>query len=163
MRTTYLLPCECGENTPITSVQSGETVQCASCGANLTVPTLREMKQLEIANPTRRRRRDKRWGARKICMMVGFYLAAGSLIVLAILWLTRPEPLDFSTFSPLQSWQTWMDLRQGLQGQISWYTYQLIAAQRQFRLAMYACLATAVVGLGMSFTAFLMRKHRTKV
>ncbi|MGM0486903.1 MAG: hypothetical protein ACQESR_09115 [Planctomycetota bacterium] len=163
MRTTYLLPCECGESVHITSVQSGETVQCSSCGANLTAPPLRAMKQLEVANPSRRRRRDKRWGARKICMMVGLYLAAGALIVLAILWARRPQPPDFSTLSPLESWQLWMDLRQGLQGQISWYTYHLIEAKRQFRLATYACVATAVVGIGMSLTAFLMRKQRAKV
>ncbi|MFW6169457.1 MAG: hypothetical protein ACODAD_03130 [Planctomycetota bacterium] len=163
MRTTYLLPCECGHGVHVTSVQSGETVQCSGCGAHLTAPPLREMRQLEVVNPSRRRRRDKRWGARKICMMLGFYLAAGALIVLAILWARRPEPPDFSTLSPLESWQIWMDLRQGLQGRISWHTYHLIAAQRHFRLAAYACGGTAVIGIGMALTAFLMRKPRARV
>lgn len=163
MRTTYLLPCECGEKARITSVQAGETVQCPGCGGKLTAPPFREIKQLEVADSSRRRRRHKHWDARKICITVGLYLAAGSLIVLAILWAGRPEPPDFSNLSPFESWRLWMDLRQGLQRRISVYTYQLIEAKRQFRLATYACVGTAMLGLAMSLIAFLMRKKRADV
>jgi hypothetical protein len=52
----YLLPCEaCGKKTAVSSAQAGDVMRC-TCGAELTVPTLRQLKQLEIVEsnaPTR--------------------------------------------------------------------------------------------------------------
>ena len=163
MRTTYLLPCECGENIRVTSVQAGETVQCSSCGAELTAPPFREMQNLELADPKKRRRREKGWDRRKICMMVGLYLTAGALIILAIVWARRPQSVDFSAFSPFESWQAWMELRQGLQRRVSWFTYYMVESRKQLRLTTYVCVGTALFGIALSLSAFIMRKKRARI
>lgn len=42
---TYLLTCECGLDMPVQVVQAGDQLTC-SCGAHITVPNLRDVKQL---------------------------------------------------------------------------------------------------------------------
>jgi hypothetical protein len=164
MRVTYLLPCKCGATARVTSVQAGEKVKCPACGAETTAPGLRDLERLQAAEkPHRRRRRDRRWGTRKICILLGLYMAAGSLAALAIIWSRQPELPDTSTLTPLESWHAWMALRQGLNRQLSWGTYELIQLQKNLRLAAYFFVTTAVLGLGISLTAFLMRKRRTSV
>ncbi len=44
----YLLSCSCGQQTPVSVSQAGETVRCV-CGAQLEVPTLRRLKELPPA------------------------------------------------------------------------------------------------------------------
>jgi hypothetical protein len=160
VRVTYLLPCACGAQIRVTSVQAGESVQCPSCGTSVTAPPWREMAELKTADETPPRRRRSRWGAREIWIMVGLYLAAGSLIVIAVQWARCPQDPDPSGMSPLQSWQTWMAVRQGLGRRVSWMTFAIIEARRNLWLTTYACTATALLGLGISLFAFLRRRRR---
>jgi hypothetical protein len=44
----YLLPCTCGQKTPVSVAQAGGHVMCV-CGEKLAVPTLRGLRQLELA------------------------------------------------------------------------------------------------------------------
>jgi hypothetical protein len=44
----YLLPCKCGQSVEIEPSQAGQTVAC-SCGENLTVPTMMQVKALSLA------------------------------------------------------------------------------------------------------------------
>jgi hypothetical protein len=46
---TYLLTCECGLDTPVQVAQAGDQLTC-SCGAHITVPNLRDVKQLPLAD-----------------------------------------------------------------------------------------------------------------
>jgi hypothetical protein len=46
---TYLLTCECGLDIPVQIVQAGDQLTC-SCGAHITVPNLRDVKQLPLAD-----------------------------------------------------------------------------------------------------------------
>lgn len=48
MNTSYLLPCTCGRNVNINVRQAGGTITC-TCGAQLDVPALRQMRDLEEA------------------------------------------------------------------------------------------------------------------
>jgi hypothetical protein len=48
MSQQYLLPCSCGQNTPVSPAQAGGQVTCV-CGKSLPVPTLRGLRELEIA------------------------------------------------------------------------------------------------------------------
>jgi hypothetical protein len=41
----YLLPCDCGAKTPVSTAHAGNTVSCV-CGADLHVPTLRGLRDL---------------------------------------------------------------------------------------------------------------------
>jgi hypothetical protein len=64
MSAQYLLPCSCGQKVRVEPAQAGGQVACA-CGANLNVPTLRGLKQLEIAPPDEaavRRSAGRQWG-----------------------------------------------------------------------------------------------------
>ena len=45
MPAQYLLPCECGNTTPIDTSQAGSSVVCA-CGRKLEVPSLRAIREL---------------------------------------------------------------------------------------------------------------------
>jgi len=45
MAAQYLLPCECGNTTPIDTSQAGDTVVC-QCGQRLEVPSLRAIREL---------------------------------------------------------------------------------------------------------------------
>ena len=44
----YLLPCSCGQKVPVLPSQAGGQVSC-SCGKSLAIPTLRGIRQLEVA------------------------------------------------------------------------------------------------------------------
>ena len=46
---TYLLTCECGLDMPVQVAQAGDQLTC-SCGAGITVPNLRDVKQLPLAD-----------------------------------------------------------------------------------------------------------------
>jgi hypothetical protein len=48
MSQQYLLPCSCGHKTPVSVAQAGGQVACV-CGNSLPVPTLRGLRELEIA------------------------------------------------------------------------------------------------------------------
>src|SRR5436309_2466055 len=56
----YLLPCSCGQKTRITGAQAGAQVTCI-CGKNLSVPTLRGIRQLEIAPSEKTARPAATW------------------------------------------------------------------------------------------------------
>ena len=46
---TYLLPCtSCEQSIPVEAVQAGDVVSC-DCGAEVAVPTLREIRRLRVA------------------------------------------------------------------------------------------------------------------
>jgi len=160
MRATYLLPCQCGARQRVISAQAGETIHCTQCQTVLQVPALRELGRLEPADPPRPAR-CARWSSRKLWMLLGVYAAAAALLALLILWINRPQPPDPSQLSPLDSWKMWMALRQGLNRQVSSYTYELIEAQRNHRLYVYLSCGFVVAGLAISLVAFLARRRRT--
>lgn len=48
MSQQYLIPCSCGQKVRVDAAQAGGHTSCA-CGQRLSVPTLRGLKQLEVA------------------------------------------------------------------------------------------------------------------
>ncbi len=74
----YLLPCSCGQKVPVSVRHAGQMVRCA-CGAELEVPTLRGLRELESAAGTTPARRV--WGDRQ---RVVFALAVASLVAFAV-------------------------------------------------------------------------------
>jgi hypothetical protein len=60
MSQQHLLPCTCGHKTRISAAQAGAQVTCV-CGQNLSVPTLRGIRQLEIAPPEAATKRSATW------------------------------------------------------------------------------------------------------
>jgi len=83
----YLLPCKCGTKTPVSTARAGEVIRCA-CGAELQVPSMRGLRELEPADPTART--PFAWNDRH---RVAFLLIMGAVACTAVagyLWLTLP-------------------------------------------------------------------------
>jgi hypothetical protein len=93
-------------------------------------------------------------------MLVGGITTAASIAILCFLWATWPEPPDPSQMSLTESWWAWMDLREGLDGRLSWYTARYIEAVRLRRVHVYMTLFGAGVGLVTTLAAFVMRKSK---
>jgi len=60
MSQQFLLTCSCGQKARITAAQAGAQVKCV-CGNSLSVPTLRGIRQLEIAPPEAAAKRSAAW------------------------------------------------------------------------------------------------------
>src|SRR5688572_16997649 len=61
MSDQYLLPCSCGQTVRVGRAQAGQGVACA-CGKQLTVPTLRGLRELEPAAPEGSAPGQAAWG-----------------------------------------------------------------------------------------------------
>jgi hypothetical protein len=59
-----------------------------------------------------------------------------------------------------ESWSSWMDLREGLDGRLSWYTTQYIEVVRLRRIHVNMTLAGATSGLILTLAAFTIRPSR---
>jgi hypothetical protein len=53
MTEAFLLPCACGQKVRVGKAQAGQAVAC-TCGKSLSVPTLRALRELEVAPPDER-------------------------------------------------------------------------------------------------------------
>jgi hypothetical protein len=98
MKTTYLLPCSCGEKTQVDASESGRTVHCR-CGASLVVPTLRGLARLEKVEVEEPTSVTRAWGG------VQRGIAIGALITLvglgmSIYWTFKPAPTPQDVFTP---------------------------------------------------------------
>lgn len=115
--TAYLLPCVCGKSVQVDVRQAGGEVQC-TCGTRLDVPTLRELRHLELA-PTADVQHKPAWGQRQ------GILAASLIIAVLILgwsaWVWHKEPqipkFDLATHmhaveeqikTPVGAWESWI-------------------------------------------------------
>jgi hypothetical protein len=121
--TKYLLPCPCGQNTVVEPRQAGETIFCA-CGASLSVPTVRQMAKLELAeevDPSS----SQTWGSRERMLLIGGGLFGIGLVL--GLWLAFHQPVtrfDFigpdrirqnaASMSLSKSWDAWTSLKRGI-------------------------------------------------
>lgn len=95
MKTSYLLPCQCGKKIEVDANQSGLAVRC-QCGVEHAVPTLRGLSSLErVAAPTVAAAPTTRsgWGLRQGLVFLGLVVIAGSLLGWFALWYTLPEPM----------------------------------------------------------------------
>jgi hypothetical protein len=84
----YLLPCSCGKPTAVSSSQAGGAVVCASCGATLEAPRLRDLQKLPTAGPAAAAKGG--WGARQGVLSAGLML--GGLLAGLAGWIAANEP-----------------------------------------------------------------------
>src|SRR6478609_3354126 len=82
--TTYLLDCQCGQRLPVEIGQAGGRITC-SCGKEIDVPTLRNLRHLPTADveDTQARRASVPWNKRKgaiaACLIVTSILAGAGI------------------------------------------------------------------------------------
>ncbi|MCL6504384.1 MAG: hypothetical protein K6T86_17015 [Pirellulales bacterium] len=127
MTQKYLLPCGCGSKLEVDRSQCGLTLVC-TCGAQLVVPTLRGLQDLEPAaagdapSPTA----PRRWSRGQGLIFLGCVLLLASGVGEGALWLMRPKPPRFEWSHEenlkeldarrlTQLWDLWDLLRKGLE------------------------------------------------
>jgi hypothetical protein len=69
----YLLPCQCGQKTPVDSTKAGQTIEC-ECGAQLDIPTLGGLKKLQQVAQESRPATTVKWAARQRVLLVGILI-----------------------------------------------------------------------------------------
>ncbi len=130
MPTQYLLPCpSCGEKVPVETSQAGERVRCA-CGAELDVPSMRGLRQLEVAaepnSATSRPSAERNWGPRQGLILAGSLILLFGLLPAGWLYWQLPDPYQLDRSSVIEFNeqeidnmtidQTWMVWKQGIEG-----------------------------------------------
>jgi hypothetical protein len=119
----HLLTCECGEKVPVDIGQAGGQVTC-SCGRPLNVPTLRNLKQLPVAEtPASAVAGQAPWNIKKGFVAAGLILA-GILVAYAA-WNHFSEPVvpqfdpsvrsaaveqGLEKMTPAESWDMWVQV-----------------------------------------------------
>ncbi|NIP87276.1 MAG: hypothetical protein GTO03_17650 [Planctomycetales bacterium] len=104
MATQFLLPCPCGETHIIAKTQAGQQLEC-KCGAQLEVPTIRQMALLEPAPPSAGGGQPTgTWSPAQGALFVAgvFVLVAAAVTILLLIRSTPAVDPD----DP-QAWQTW--------------------------------------------------------
>ncbi|MBN1853433.1 MAG: hypothetical protein JW829_11940 [Pirellulales bacterium] len=159
----YSLPCPCGKKIPVKLSQAGETIRCV-CGTTLQIPAMREIKQLE---PCDQQSSDgslnpkATWGRREGQMLLGILMVVIGLGLSAYFYQTRPKLLDISSFSPMDTWILWLDLRNGPDRHLSPYDQEYMERRGINRVAMWSALALASIGLLVLIHGSLMRRRRS--
>jgi len=117
----YLLTCECGKMVPVDVGQAGGRATC-SCGAQLDVPALRNLRNLPLSKEDVGQSRAP-WSARQGITAAGLILAA--LLAAYAAWDRFTEPTvptfdphhritsvnqGLEKMTPLQSWQLWVQV-----------------------------------------------------
>lgn len=74
--TSFLLPCPCGVDIPVTSSQAGGLATCPACGRQETVPRLRDLGKLRVVTEVARARTAGSWTAWHGLLLAGGLLAA---------------------------------------------------------------------------------------
>lgn len=166
MTTYYLLPCSCGKKTQVDAGQAGLSVRC-ECGADLAVPTMRGLSQLERAEaPVEVRLAESEespWGARQGVIFLGAVVFLGALLPCLYMIYHYPQRPQFVTadFKELnateiqkadlpKTWQIWKELRQGFEGQgehPDMYAYK--AVEKQARQTLIVVGVFAVLGAAL--------------
>lgn len=86
----YLLACpQCGTKTPVDGGQAGQLVQCASCGHELEVPSIRHLRELEPVAEDEVAART--WSARQGLLFLGTALVAIAIVVAGAIIVLRPS------------------------------------------------------------------------
>jgi len=163
MSQLYLLPCSCGEKTPVSAAQAGGQVTCA-CGKGLPVPTLRGLRELELA-PAATVVNKAGWSrAQGAVFASGLTVAAIGVVLLAMSALQysqivgfgytkdrtadvlRSQQADIESMTPTQVLSEWRkEVEEGL-GQAEeppWSKFKRLAASNVTRIKLGAA---AVIG-----------------
>ena len=164
----YLLPCSCGQKVPVSARHAGQTVRC-TCGAELDVPTLRGLRELETAgSPTVSARRA--WGNRQ---RVVFLLAVASLVAFAVAGflalrippkIEPPPAIEINQESPMtQVFAAYDELKRGLGvAPPALNLYERQAAQRREMLMWGVRIALALGGIGAVATVAVLLSGKSE-
>jgi len=172
MAARYLLPCECGNTTPVDMSQAGGSVLCG-CGKQLEVPSLRairELPRLSEAADVHKYQWNPAAGMTFVSGVVIAFVGAGVALAMHLNSLVVPElpseemvaawvgEVDNAT--PEELFQIWNSARHdglGEHGDSPFIQARMVSK----RLAMYRNMGLIVVASGLAFAGssiFLRRK-----
>lgn len=169
---TYLLPCSCGREIPVSTTQAGEEVTC-ECGTRLEAPTMRGMTLLKRSDPQSIRGGLKRsqsgekgrtrgsaaktptssWGGRQRVLLVGTVITIVGLALAIFFHVTRPRLAPIESLAPYTTWQLWHDLRTGVDRRPQWEEYYLEGVAIRQR---WVVVASTIGGIGVLIMACSM-------
>ncbi|MEN6458779.1 MAG: hypothetical protein ABFC63_07600 [Thermoguttaceae bacterium] len=152
----YYVPCPCGEKIAVRVTQAGESLRCA-CGAEVVVPSRRELQFLNHSAPNENRspRRVASWTGRHRRIFIGCVVFAISMALFAWLRATQPRLIDFKQ-APLDvAWPYWQQLRQGLDRYLSPAEYNLVEMTNRSQLLQVISFASALVGVILAAVSFV--------
>ena len=179
MSPRYLLPCKCGQSTPIEVGQAGQTIDC-SCGARLDVPTMREIRRLaqaEEGQTEQRRRGSTGWNPLQggtfaigiLTLVIAIFVLAWSAFIRSRIDTTDPTS-DIDKFvaaqisnMPIdQTWELWLVAREsGLGVQTVPPHVMAQRAHAQFTTYIYVAAAFVLVGVLAMAAALVLRPRST--
>ena len=164
----YLLPCQCGRKTPVDSTKAGRTIEC-ECGANLEVPTMGGLKNLQRVVDAKRGGSAATWGPRQRVLLVGILICVTGLGIAGFLWngLPKPPPHEqridelipqhVENLSLMQTLQLWGYLERGLPEEMNPEDIRYRKAHQTYiRLTGVALFITAVGVLVVIISLLLM-------
>lgn len=174
MTAQYLLPCECGAKTPVSTAQAGTEVPC-ECGRTLPVPTLLALKKLDPAEVSPVAVRSSFWTPLQGGMFAGGIVAV-ILAVGAVIWVSvkrsrldtaRPREitidellLDTNARSPEQQWQMWWILADPQNWPLDRPVPAYIEARRKDRdlkIGLAIAVGFGILGFAASISSFFVR------
>jgi hypothetical protein len=88
----YLLPCSCGQKLRVAPAEAGGQVTCG-CGKSLVVPTLRGLRELELATPVAEGKPVPGWSTTH-----GIFFSGGIVLAIAGIALIAFHVLRYSQF-----------------------------------------------------------------
>jgi hypothetical protein len=90
----YLLPCpSCGNRFSVSLGQAGQVVHC-KCGSTIEVPTIRELRSLEVVDDPSSA--APAWSRRQGLIFLGSTITVLALIGIGLLWYLRPPIVNIS-------------------------------------------------------------------
>ncbi|MFM7843509.1 MAG: hypothetical protein ACKPEY_04670 [Planctomycetota bacterium] len=89
----YLLPCECGQKIPVSAGQAGQAIACA-CQRSVSVPQLRELRQLPVATDSQTSNvaptaAAERWNQLHTLWFISVIAMVVSLVVVGLMFVAR--------------------------------------------------------------------------
>jgi hypothetical protein len=180
MSVQYLLPCSCGQKVRVEAAQAGGQATCG-CGKSLTVPTLRALKQLEVAQPDEaaaRRAARGGWSPLQGALFsIGIVVACVSLIVLAYnlrdflgasTWTEDQTPLvnqleaetidQFSLLESVEAYQQLRDAGLGVEAPPVWVIARQVVERKKTIMLWSGGIALA--GIVAAVTALFIKPDR---
>jgi|GEM_PF-2934185 len=157
MAKAYDVSCGCGKTIVVSAAQAGQLVRC-SCGAEVLVPTLNDLDQLQ--RHTLRPGRSKylvanSWGRREAMLLLGGIIFLVGLLLAAWCWASKPKYLPVASMNPIETWLLWQELRLGVLRDPSKTAKAFADATRLNRAATVAALAITAAGAIMLAYAYL--------
>lgn len=173
MSQEYALPCSCGSKTSVQVRHAGESIACSGCGELLTVPRLRELKQLEAVESGSPTKAVKSWtaiqGGLFAAGLLFAVLAAGSAFytngIRQRMNYKRPDMkdirfhMDMNEIDLANSWEVWQTYKKNFERRSIEQRrtpLHVLARERvsvlNYWLIVQACLGTlGLVLMGLSF------------